>query len=338
MELKEYILKNECLEIHVCNLGGIIKNIFVRDCRWKLVDVVLGFDTLEQYIDPEYRKNYPYFGALIGRYGNRIKGGEITIDNKTHVLNKNEKENTLHGGTPGFDQRLWDAEQPDNEHLILHYTSPDGENGFPGTLDVTVHYSIENNVFRVIYKASCDQPTHVNLTQHPYFNLRPTDENIGNHELRLYTSHYLETTSDLIPTGTILSTDQKHAFDFNKPLFLALQEDGLDDCYTFGDPIEPQLMAELSHPKNGITVTILSDYPGLQVYMGKYINVANGKGGKHYGPYSGIALETPMLPDSPHHPCFPSTRLNPGERYLHKTIYSFNCISVEEDYEDETEG
>ena len=97
-------------------------------------------------------------------------------------------------------------------------------------------------------------------------------------------------------------------------------------------------MAELSNPKNGITVTILSDYPGLQVYTGKYINVANGKGGKHYGPYSGIALETQMLPDSPHHPCFPSTRLNPGERYLHKTIYSFNCISVEEDYEDETEG
>lgn len=117
-----------------------------------------------------------------------------------------------------------------------------------------------------------------------------------------------------------------------------MQEDGLDDCYTFGDPIEPQLMAELSHPKNGITVTILSDYPGLQVYTGKYIDVANGKGGKHYGPYSGIALETQMLPDSPHHPCFPSTRLNPGERYLHKTIYSFNCISVEEDYEDETEG
>jgi len=189
-ELKEYILKNECLEIHVCNLGGIIKNIFVRDCRWKLVDVVLGFDTLEQYIAPEYRKNYPYFGALIGRYANRIKGGEITIDNETHVLNKNEKGNTLHGGTPGFDQRLWDAEQPDNEHLILHYTSPDGENGFPGTLDVTVRYSIENNVFRVIYEASCDQPTLVNLTQHPYFNLRPTDENIGNHELRLYTSHY----------------------------------------------------------------------------------------------------------------------------------------------------
>lgn len=100
MELKEYILKNECLEIHVCNLGGIIKNIFVRDCRWKLVDVVLGFDTLEQYIDPEYRKNYPYFGALIGRYGNRIKGGEITIDNTTYTLNKNEKGNTLHGGTP----------------------------------------------------------------------------------------------------------------------------------------------------------------------------------------------------------------------------------------------
>ena len=253
-------------------------------------------------------------------------------------MNKNEKGNTLHGGTPGFDQRLWDVEQPDDEHLILRYTSPDGENGFPGTLNATVYYSIENNVFRVVYEASCDQPTHVNLTQHPYFNLRPTDENIGNHELRLYTSHYLETTPDLIPTGTVLSADKKHAFNFNKPLFLTLQEEGLDDCYTFENPIEPQLMAELSHPKNGITVTILSDYPGLQVYTGKEINVANGKGGKHYGPYSGIALEAQMLPDSPHHPHFPSTRLNPGERYRHKTIYSFNCFSADEDYGEEIEG
>ena len=110
---------------------------------------------------------------------------QFTIKDKTYLLNKNEKENCLHGGTPGFDQRIWDVEQPDDEHLILRYTSPDGENGFPGTLDVTVRYSIENNVFRVIYDASCDQPTHVNLTQHPYFNLNPDDTNIGNHCLRL---------------------------------------------------------------------------------------------------------------------------------------------------------
>ena len=151
--------------------------------------------------------------AISNKVVNFVSDIEILQSMGTNFFT-NEKENTLHGGTPGFDQRLWDAEQPDNEHLILHYTSPDGENGFPGTLDVTVRYSIENNVFRVIYEASCDQPTHVNLTQHPYFNLRPTDENIGNHELRLYTSHYLETTSDLIPTGTVLSTDKKHAFDY----------------------------------------------------------------------------------------------------------------------------
>ncbi len=335
MELKEYILKNECLEIHVCNLGGIIKNIFVRDCKWKLVDVVLGFDTLEEYTQPAYRTNYPYFGALIGRYGNRIQKGEITIDGKTYTLNKNEKENCLHGGTPGFDQQIWEVEQPDDSHLILHYTSPDGENGFPGNLNVSVRYSIENNVFRVTYDATTDQPTYVNLTQHPYFNLKPDDENIGNHELRLYTSRYLEVTPDLIPTGQILPADKKHTFNFNKPLFLALQEDGLDDCFVFEDPIEPQLMAELSHPKNGISITILSDYPGLQVYTGKYINTTNGKAGKPYGPYSGIALETQMFPDSPHHPSFPSTLLKPGERYHHQTIYSFNCFSADEEWGEE---
>lgn len=204
MEVKEYILKNECLEIHVCNLGGLIKNILVRDCRWKLVDVVLGFDTPEQYADPEYLKNYPYFGALIGRYANRIKDSRITVDGKDYALTKNEHENCLHGGINGFDKQIWEVEQPDETHLILRNTSPDGENGFPGNLNVTVRYSIENNIFRITYDAICDQPTHVNLTHHPYFNLKPDDENIGNHELRLYTSRYLETTPDLIPTGAIL--------------------------------------------------------------------------------------------------------------------------------------
>ena len=212
--------------------------------------------------------------------------------------------------------------------MILRLTDQDGEGGFPGTLDVTVRYSIEQNVFRVIHEATCDKATHVNLTQHPYFNLKPDDENIGNHELHLYSQHYLETTPDLIPTGNILPAENKYAFNFNKPLFLALQEDGLDACYVYGDLGVPQLMAELSHPKNGITLTILSDYPGLQVYTGKHINVPNGKNGKHYGAYSGIALETQMFPDSPHHPSFPATLLKPGEVYRHKTVYSFNCFNV----------
>lgn len=331
MEMKEYILKNECLEIHVCNLGGIIKNLFVRDCRWKQTDVVLGFDSIEQYTDPAYLSNYPYFGALIGRYGNRIKNAAFEIDGRSFSLDRNDNENCLHSGVAGFDKRVWDVEQPDDEHLILRLTDQDGEGGFPGKLEVIVKYSIEQNVFRVIYEATSDKATHVNLTQHPYFNLKPDDENIGNHELRLYSKRYLETTSDLIPTGNILPAENKYAFNFNKPLSLALQEDGLDDCYVFESLGEPQIMAELSHPKNGIIVTILSDYPGLQVYTGKYIDVPNGKGGKHYGAYSGIALETQMFPDSPHHPSFPSTLLVPGEVYRHKTVYSFNCFSAEEE-------
>ncbi|WP_018337159.1 aldose epimerase family protein [Butyricimonas synergistica] len=331
MELKEYILKNECLEIHVCNLGGIIKNLFVRDYKWKQTDVVLGFDNVEQYAAPTYLNNYPYFGALIGRYGNRIKDASFEIDGQTFSLAKNDNGNCLHSGAAGFDKRVWNVEQPDDEHLILRLSDQDGTGGFPGKLDITVRYSIEQNVFRVIYEATSDKATHVNLTQHPYFNLNPDDENIGKHELRLYSKRYLETTPDLIPTGNILPAEGKYAFNFNKPLFLALQEDGLDDCYVYEDLGEPQLMAELSYPKNGITITILSDYPGLQVYTGKHIDVANGKGGKHYGAYSGIALEAQMFPDSPHHPSFPSTLLQAGEVYRHKTVYSFNCFSVEKE-------
>lgn len=331
MEIKEYILKNECLEIHVCNLGGIIKNLFVRDAHWKLVDVVLGLDDLAQYIDPAYKNQFPYFGALIGRYGNRIKGAEITIDGQHYPLDENDNGNCLHGGFSGFDRQIWHVEQPDDQHLVLHHTSPDGEGGFPGNLEVAVRYSIEQNVFRVTYDATCDKPTPVNLTLHPYFNLNPEDSNVGNHELRLYSTRHVETTPDLIPTGQILPAAGKYTFHFNKPLFMTLQEDGIDTCYVFESPGEPQWMAELTHPKNGITVTILSDYPGLQVYTGKHIDVANGKGGKHYGAFSGIALEAQMLPDSPHQPNFPDTLLRPGERYHHKTVYSFNCFSVEEE-------
>ena len=313
------------------NLGGIVKNIFVRDCRWRLTDVVLGFDTPEQYASPEYLANYPYFGAIIGRYANRIQGAAFAIDGQEYKLDANENGNCLHGGAVGLDRKIWDVEQPDDEHLTLRYASPDNENGFPGKLDVTVRYAIEEHVFRVTYEASCDKPTHVNLTSHPYFNLNPDDDTIRRHELRLYSHRYIETTSGLIPTGNILDADKKHSFNFNKPLSLALDEGGLDDCYVFEDPIEPQLMAELASPQNGIDISILSDYPGLQVYTGGGLQVAGGKGGRAYGPCSGIALEPQMLPDSPHHPRFPSTLLRPGVPYRHRTLYVFNCFSVDED-------
>ena len=335
MEIREYILKNQCLEIHVLNLGGIIKNIFVRDCRWHLTDVVLGLDTPEQYASPEYLAAYPYFGAIIGRYANRVQGAAFDIDGQTYRLDANERGNCLHGGFSGLDRTIWETEQPDDEHLVLHHVSPDGEGGFPGNLDITVRYAIEGHVFRVTYEASCDRPTHVNLTSHPYFNLNPDDDTIRNHELRLYTKRYLETTPDLIPTGNILDADKKHGFNFNKPLSITLDEGGLDDCYAFEDPIEPQLMAELASPRNGIDISILSDYPGLQVYTGGGLQVAQGKGGRSYGPFAGIALEPQMFPDSPHHPAFPSTLLRPGIPYRHRTLYVFNCFSVDEEEEGE---
>lgn len=330
MEIKEYILKNRCLEIHVLNLGGIIKNIYTRDCRWHLTDVILGFDNPEQYASPEYLAHYPYFGAIIGRYANRIQGASFDINGQTYKLTPNEKENCLHGGAIGLDRQIWDVEQPDYEHLNLHYKSPDGENGFPGNLDITVHYSIEEHVFRIIYEATCDQPTYVNLTSHPYFNLNPGEETIRDHELRLYSKKYLETTPELIPTGNILDTDKKHSFNFNKPLSLVIEEGGIDASYAFEESVEPQMMAELASPKNGIDITILSDYPCMQVYTGNGLDVSNGKEGRTYGPYSGIALEPQMYPDSPHHPHFPSTLLRPGVPYRHETIYTFNCFSVDE--------
>ena len=333
MEIKEHILKNQCLEIHVLNLGGIIKNIFVRDCHWHLTDVVLGFDSPEQYVSPEYLADYPYFGAVIGRYANRIQGASFEIEGQNHQLDNNERGNCLHGGFVGLDRKIWNVEQPDDEHLNLHYSSPDGEGGFPGNLDVTVRYAIEEHVFRIAYEALCDAPTHVNLTSHPYFNLNPDDDTVRNHELRLYTKHYLETAADLIPTGKILDVDKKHGFNFNKPLSITLDEGGLDDCYVFEDPIEPQLMAELASPKNGIDITVLSDYPGLQVYTGNGLRVTNGKAGRSYGPFAGIALEPQMLPDSPHHPNFPSTLLRPGVPYRHRVSYVFNCFSVNADPE-----
>lgn len=333
MEIKEYILKNQHLEIHVLNLGGIIKNIYTLDCRQHKTDVILGFDNPEQYASPEYLAHYPYFGAIIGRYANRIQGATFDINGQSYKLTPNEKGNCLHGGAIGLDRQIWDVAQPDDEHLNLHYKSPDGENGFPGNLDIIVRYSIEGHVFRIIYEATCEQPTYVNLTSHPYFNLNPEEDTVRNHELRLYTEQYLETTPDLIPTGKIIDTDKKHSFNLNKPLSMPIEEGGIDASYAFEAPIEPQIMAELASPKNGIAITLLSDYPCLQVYTGNGLEVSNGKEGRTYGPYSGIALEPQMYPDSPHHPHFPSTLLLPGTPYHHKTIYTFKCFSVDENPE-----
>lgn len=330
MQIKEYILKNEDIEVHICNYGGIIKNIYTRDCNWKLVDIVLGFDDPEQYVSPDYLNNYPYLGTTIGRYANRIHRGEITLNGQIFSLEKNDRSNCLHGGSAGFDRQYWDGEQIDDHHLILRYTSNDGEGGFPGKLEVTVQYILVNNMLKITYDATTDRDTFVNITHRPYFNLNPEQETIAGLELQLYSNRLLETNPELIPTGNILTADTDHTFHFPKRLSDIIEKDGLDDCYLFPDLGSIQLMAELSSPYTGILLTILSDYPGLQVYTGKFLQVENGKQGKHYGPFSGIALEAQMFPDSPHHPSFPSTLLRPGEKYHHTTIYSLNCFSKEE--------
>lgn len=330
MQIKEYILKNENIEVHICNYGGIIKTYTRVTAIWKQSISVLGFDDPEQYVSPAYLNDYPYLGATIGRYANRIHRGEITLNRQIFSLEKNDRNNCLHGGSAGFDRQYWDGEQVNDHHLILRYSSPDGEGGFPGNLEVVIQYTIINNTLKITYDATTDRETFVNITHHPYFNLNPAENTIAGLELQLYTTRLIETDPELIPTGNILTADTNHTFNFPKRLSDIIEKDGLDDCYLFPDLGSIQLMAELSSPRTGILLTILSDYPGLQVYTGKHLQVQKGKQGKDYGAFSGVALETQMLPDSPHHPSFPSTLLHPGEKYHHTTIYSLNCFSREE--------
>ncbi len=321
-----YTLENDRrMTVKATTYGGIITSMTVPDRQGKNRDVVLGFDNLEGYL-----KGHPYFGAIVGRFANRIKGATFTLNGKEYQLAKNDGDNHLHGGIRGFDKVLWEAQtrkEQDRVFLILHYLSPDGEEGYPGNLSVTVTYSLDNNNnLGIEYKAETDKPTILNLTHHDYFNLEEPARDILDHEAKILSDKFLE-EENLVPTGEILSVEGT-PYDFRnfKTFGQDLKETGVgyDNCYVLKNQgYAPGLCAVVHSPESGITMEVRTNAPGLQLYTANYLDGSLvGKNGIAYPQYGAFCLETQHFPDAPHHPGFPSVVLNPGETYDHKTIFS----------------
>lgn len=328
------------MKAEITNYGGIIVRLYAPDRQGKLEDVVLGFDSLDGYL-----KSSPYFGALIGRVGNRMAHGRFTLDGKTYSLATNNSPGGLpchlHGGNVGFDKVLWQAEPfigHDLAGLRLTYLSPDGEEGYPGNLAVTVTYTLENdNSVKIKYVATTDQPTPVNLTQHSYFNLK--GEGLGDilgHVLTIKASHMTPVNAGLIPTGAITPV-KGTPFDFTSPQVIGDRVDASDQQIRFGGGYDHnwvidrttdglEHVATVSEPVSGRTMEVWTKEPGIQFYCGNFLDgSAIGKRGNPYPFRSGLCLETQHHPDSANQPGFPSVILRPGETYSTETVYRFSA-------------
>ncbi|MFD4480494.1 aldose epimerase family protein [Streptomyces sp. NPDC058471] len=309
-----WTLEKGGVRVRVLTYGGIIQSAEVPDRSGRRGPVALGFEDLQGYLDHPG----PYFGALVGRYANRIAGGEFELDGRTYRLARNNDPNALHGGTAGFDKRVWEAAA--TEHGVrLSRVSPDGEEGYPGRLAVAVTYSLdETGALRIAYEATTDAPTVVNLTNHTYWNLAGAGSgSAGGHELRIAAERLTPTDGVQIPTGVYEDVDGTR-FDFREARKVGA---GIDHNYVLdkgvtGRPVE---VAELSDPASGRVLTVATTEPGLQLYTGDHFEKT-----LPFGPGDGVALETQHFPDSPNRPDFPGTVLRPGEMYASETVYGFS--------------
>jgi aldose 1-epimerase len=314
----------------IITYGATLTQLFVPDKTGQLGDVVLGFDKLESYEgDP-----HPYFGATIGRYGNRIANGKFTLEGKEYHLYINNAPNTLHGGKVGFDRRVWKAAPSENaqgESVRFTYVSPDGEEGYPGTLTVSVTYTLTNsNELQIKYAAETDKPTVLNLTNHSYFNLAGTGD-ILEHVLQLNADNYTPVDATLIPTGQISSVANT-PLDFRKPTPIGAHIGELKDIGGYdhnyvvnGKPATLRLAGKVEDPSTGRQMEVWTTEPGMQFYSAIHLDPSIvGKGGKPYQKYGALCLETQHYPDSPNHPTFPTTVLRPGQKFTSETIYKFS--------------
>ena len=337
--MSQYTLKNaHGMELRVLDYGGIIVSLAVPDRTGRVDDVVLGFDRLE-----DYKRSSPYFGAIIGRFGNRIARGRFTLDGRTHMLATNDGPNHLHGGMKGFDKVVWKVspfERQDSTGLVLRYTSPDGEEGYPGTLRTTVTYTLtDGNELIFDYEATSDRATPVNLTQHSYFNLAGDGRgDVLDHVLTLKAHSFTPVDSTLIPTGEIRSVAGT-PFDFRAPTAIGARIGQDDEQLRYGggydhnfvldkDRAEQRgaamLAARIYEPSSGRLMEVFTTEPGVQFYSGNFLDgMLTGKRGTVYRRRSGFALETQHFPDSPNHPDFPSTILAPGREYRSRTLLWF---------------
>jgi aldose 1-epimerase len=322
------------MKVSITNYGGIITEVIVPDKKGNMGDVVLGYDNLSGYLEVT-----PYFGALIGRYGNRIARGKFMLNNQEYPLATNNGPNHLHGGVQGFDKLLWTAkeiESGDNVGLELSYVSKDGEEGYPGTLTVKVNYILTNqNEIRFEYEATTDKPTICNLTNHSYFNLKDAGKTpILGHILMIDADKMTPVNETLIPTGE-LTPVQDTPFDFRNPKVIGrrINEDteqikfgqGYDHNFVLnGTTGELRKVAVLSESESGRVLEVFTEEPGVQFYSGNFLDgTITGKNGTVYAYRHGLCLETQHFPDSPNKPDFPTTTLNPGEVYKTTTVYKF---------------
>ena len=328
-----YILKNlNGMQVSIMNLGAKVVQVLVPDREGNPVDVVLGHDSVDDYIVSEEQ----YFGAVCGRYANRIARGQLTVAGEEYSLPINNGPNTLHGGLKGFNAVVWDVVDYNPGSLHLRYLSKDGEEGFPGNLTVDVIYSLEvENELRISYKAVTDAPTVVNLTNHSYFNLSgegaPT---VHDHILTLNAERHLPTDENAIPFGAPESVEGT-PFDFRSPHEIGERIDsdvdqlrwarGYDHTYIIDKPLgEMGLCAVCHSPQTGITMMVHSTEPGVQLYTGNWMSGnMRGKGDSRYPARSAVCFEAQHFPDSPHHPEYPTTELAPDEVYMQVTSYTF---------------
>ncbi|MFE9770582.1 aldose epimerase family protein [Streptomyces sp. NPDC005931] len=334
-KVHSWSLENGGTRMRVLSYGGIVQSLEVPDRRGRYANVSLGFDTLEDYV-----ASSPYFGALIGRYGNRIGKGRFTLDGTAYQLSVNDGDNSLHGGARGFDKRVWDVEPfaaGSDVGLRLHHTSADGEMGYPGTLRTTVTYTLtRKGDWRIDYEATTDRATVVNLTHHVYWNLAgESSGTVLDHELSIAASHYTPVDSGLIPTGDLAKVagtpfDFRRAKPVGRDIRTAHQQmlygKGFDHNWVLdkGATGRPEHAAMLRDPASGRTLRIATNEPGLQFYSGNFLDGSLvGTGGRVYRQGDALCLETQHFPDSPNQPAFPSTVLRPGETYRTTTVHSF---------------
>jgi aldose 1-epimerase len=332
-----YTLTNASgMEVRAMTYGGIIVSLRVPDRAGALGDVVLGYDALDGYL-----KASPYFGSIIGRYGNRIARGRFKLDGKEYKLATNNAPNALHGGVKGFDKVVWKAESFQDQRgvgVVFSYTSADGEEGYPGKLDAKVTYTLaDSNALSFEYQAVTDKPTPVNLTQHSYFNLAGDGSgDILAQELTMKASRFTPVDKTLIPTGELKSVEGT-PFDFRTPTAIGARIEAKDEQIKFGLGYDHnwvldreasaglQLAARLSDPASGRVMEVTTTEPGLQFYSGNFLDgTITGKSGHVYKRRAGLCLETQHYPDSPNKPDFPSTVLKPGEEYRSHTVYTFS--------------
>ena len=337
--IKLYTLENESgMTVRVTNYGAIITSIIVPDRNGKRADVALGYDRVEDYINAVDK---PYFGAVVGRYGNRIAKGEFTLDGETYSLLQNNGENHLHGGAIGFDKVVWAVDEyVEGKSLTLSYLAKDKEEGYPGNLELIIVYTLaDDNSLVVDYHATTDKATPINVTQHTYFNLKGEGQGtILDHKLMLNAKTFTPVDESLIPTGEMPAVAGT-PFDFTTAKAIGHDIDQQNEQLVFGlgydhnwilnkggKEGELSLAAQVHEPSSGRVMEIYTTEPGIQFYCGNFLDGRlKGKSGKPYVHRGGFCLETQHFPDSPNQPNFPSTILKPGETYESKTVFKFSA-------------